>query len=69
MSKEKNEVTIVLFPVKDKKTASHPDYTGTIKEGDVTVKELALWWNESKSGLKYLKGKVNEPRPATNETK
>jgi uncharacterized protein (DUF736 family) len=61
MSNETQQ-TIVLFPNKDKKTSSHPDFNGKIQEGDVTIKELALWWNESKTGVKYLKGKINEPR-------
>jgi hypothetical protein len=51
--------------VKDKKTSSHPDYTGKIMEGETVLNEVVLWWNESKNGLKYLKGKVNEPKPAT----
>jgi len=64
----KNEKTIVIFPVKEKKTASHPDFTGKIQEGDKVINEVVLWWNESKTGNKYLKGKINEPKPAT-ETK
>jgi hypothetical protein len=48
--------------VKDKKTSSHPDFTGKIQEGDLVLNEVVLWWNESKSGLKYLKGKINEPK-------
>lgn len=60
MSKEK---TIALFPVKEKKTKSHPDFTGRIQEGDTTIYEIALWWNESKNGIKYLKGKLNDTRP------
>jgi uncharacterized protein (DUF736 family) len=60
--KEKKDLTIALFPTKDKKTSSHPDFTGRIQEGDLTIKEVALWWNESKNGVKYLKGKLNEPR-------
>lgn len=59
----KNEKTLVIFPVKDKKTTSHPDFTGKIMEGETVVNEIVLWWNESKTGLKYLKGKVNEPKP------
>ena len=58
----KSEITIAIFPVKEKKTSSHPDFTGQIKEGDKVINEVALWWNESKTGLKYLKGKINEPR-------
>ena len=58
----KIEKTIAIFPVKEKKTNSHPDYTGQIKEGEKIIYDVALWWNESKTGLKYLKGKINEPR-------
>jgi uncharacterized protein (DUF736 family) len=65
----KNERTIVIFPVKEKKTPSHPDFTGKIQEGDTVINEVVLWWNESKTGNKYLKGKINEPKPATTETK
>lgn len=61
----KNEKTIVIFPVKEKKTNSHPDFTGKIQEGDKVINEVVLWWNESKTGNKYLKGKINEPKPAT----
>lgn len=59
----KIEKTIAIFPVKDKKTSSHPDFTGQIKEGETILHDVALWWNESKSGIKYLKGKLNEPKP------
>jgi hypothetical protein len=59
---QKQEKTLVIFPVKDKKTSSHPDFTGKIQEGDLVLNEVVLWWNESKSGLKYLKGKINEPK-------
>ena len=65
----KNEKTIVIFPVKEKKTPSHPDFTGKIQEGDTVINEVVLWWNESKTGNKYLKGKINEPKPATTESK
>jgi hypothetical protein len=60
---QKQEKTLVIFPVKEKKTSSHPDFTGKIQEGDVVLNEIVLWWNESKSGLKYLKGKINDPKP------
>jgi uncharacterized protein (DUF736 family) len=59
---QKQEKTLVIFPVKEKKTSSHPDFTGKIQEGDVVLNEVVLWWNESKSGLKYLKGKINDPK-------
>ena len=58
----KIEKTIAIFPVKEKKTSSHPDFTGQIKEGETIIYDVVLWWNESKTGLKYLKGKLNEPR-------
>jgi uncharacterized protein (DUF736 family) len=58
----KQEKTLVIFPVKEKKSNAHPDFTGKIQEGDTVLNEVVLWWNESKSGLKYLKGKINEPK-------
>ena len=50
----------VLFKQDKGNNASRPDYTGTVK---VEGKEwrLAAWISESKNGLKYLRGNVDEP--------
>jgi len=50
----------VLFKQDKGDNANRPDYTGTVK---VDGKEwrLAAWISESKNGLKYLRGNVDEP--------
>ena len=50
----------VLFKQDKGDNANRPDYTGSVK---VDGKEwrLAAWISESKNGLKYLRGNVDEP--------
>ena len=49
----------VLFKQDKGNNANRPDYTGTIK---IEGKEwrLAAWISESKGGLKYLRGNVDD---------
>jgi hypothetical protein len=49
----------VIFKVKEKKTATSPDYTGSFKfENELYL--IAGWINESKTGLKYISISVDK---------
>jgi len=47
-----------LFPVEDKESESHPDYTGSFTDGDGNEFWLSAWDNESKAGQPYIKIKA-----------
>lgn len=49
---------LVGFPNKYKKNEKQPDYTGQLKTEDGALHDFALWVKTSKSGIKYLSGRV-----------
>ena len=58
MAFEQKEMTFALFE-NEKEHDRQPDFTGKCK---VNGKEyrLACWWSESRSGTRYLSGKISE---------
>ena len=60
---EQKNNTGAIFKNDYKKTDSHPDYKGKALI-DGVEKEVALWLNESKSGVKYFSAKFSKPYQA-----
>ena len=42
---------------------ARPDYTGTVTLEGGKEMRMACWIRESKSGLKFLSGRLSEPQP------
>jgi uncharacterized protein (DUF736 family) len=59
MAYEQKDLTFSLFKQNSKAHEKSPDYSGTIKI-DGKEMRLAGWIETSKSGLKYINGKVSE---------
>ena len=57
---ETKQNTGVIFKNNYKKTEQQPDYKGKAMV-DGQMKDLAMWLNESKSGVKYFSVKFSEP--------
>jgi uncharacterized protein (DUF736 family) len=55
-----NSNSFVLFTNNKKETDKHPDYTGKVILEDGKELRLAAWLRESKSGTKFISGKVSE---------
>ena len=55
-----------IFKNDYKKTEQQPDYKGKAMV-DGHMKEMAMWLNESKSGVKYFSVKFSEPYQAEAE--
>lgn len=60
---EQKNNTGAIFKNDYKKTETQPDYKGKAMV-DGKKKELALWLNESKEGVKYFSVKFSEPYQA-----
>ena len=60
---ETKQNTGVIFKNNYKKTDSQPDYKGKALI-DGVEKEIALWLNESKSGVKYFSATFSKPYQA-----
>ena len=60
---ETKQNTGVIFKNNYKKTDSQPDYKGKALI-DGVEKEIALWLNESKSGVKYFSAAFSKPYQA-----
>ena len=56
---ENKDMTGVLFPVEDKKTDKHPDFTGNVLVNDEKY-YISAWKNIAKSGIPYISLKINE---------
>lgn len=52
----------VLFRNNDKKTDKHPDYSGSWTDANGVEYWLNAWINTSKSGSKYMKVKLGNPK-------
>ena len=48
-------------------TKQRPDYTGTVTLADGKDMRMAAWVRESKSGVKYLSGRLSEPQVQASE--
>lgn len=57
-----NTDTFALFKHDKKGNEKAPDYSGQIFERDGTKRRLACWIRESKSGVKYMSGKIEDFR-------
>jgi hypothetical protein len=59
-----NTMKISIFKNENKREGHRdPDYSGNITDDNgKIIHYVVLWENTSKTGLKYLNGKVNEPR-------
>ena len=55
--------TFILFYETDKKTEKSPDFTGTFTDEHGKEWRIAAWERSSKSGKKFLSGKVDEFKP------
>ena len=55
---EDKDMTGVLFPVENKKTAKHPNLTGNVVINNEKF-YLSAWTNTSKNGKKYISLKAN----------
>ena len=57
-----NTNSFALFK-NEKSQDNQPDYTGNITLEGGKEMRLAAWIRESKSGLKFLSGRLSEPQP------
>ena len=58
-----NENSFALFKNDKGENQARPDYTGNVTLPDGTEMRMAAWIKESKSGLKFLSGRLSEPQP------
>jgi len=61
-----NENSFALFKNDKGDNDARPDYTGNVTLPDGTEMRMAAWIKESKSGLKFLSGRLSEPQPKAN---
>ena len=62
-----NTNSFALFK-NDKTKDSQPDYTGNITLEGGKEMRMACWIRESKSGLKFLSGRISEPQVQSETT-
>ena len=58
-----NENSFALFKNDKGDNEARPDYTGNVTLPDGKEMRMAAWVRESKSGLKFLSGRLSEPQP------
>ena len=58
-----NENSFALFKNDKGDNEARPDYTGNVTLADGKEMRMAAWVRESKSGLKFLSGRLSEPQP------
>lgn len=58
-----NENSFALFKNDKGDNEARPDYTGNVTLHDGKEMRMAAWVRESKSGLKFLSGRLSEPQP------
>lgn len=62
-----NTNSFAMFKNEKGENLARPDYTGTITlEGNKEMR-MAAWVKESKSGVKYLSGRLSEPQLQSSE--
>ena len=60
MAEYDNSNTFALFKNQKDGNENRPDYTGNLTLPDGKEMRMAAWIRESKSGLKYLSGRIEE---------
>ena len=60
MAEYDNSNTFALFKNDKQGNENRPDYTGNLVLPDGKEMRMAAWIRESKSGLKYLSGRIEE---------
>ena len=58
-----NDLTFAMFKNDKGENQARPDYTGTVTLEGGKEMRMAAWVRESKSGLKFLSGRLSEPQP------
>ena len=58
-----NTNSFALFKNDKGDNEARPDYTGNVTLPDGKEMRMAAWVRESKSGLKFLSGRLSEPQP------
>ena len=58
-----NSNSFALFKNDKGDNEARPDYTGNVTLPDGKEMRMAAWVRESKSGLKFLSGRLSEPQP------
>jgi len=62
-----NTNSFALFKQVKGDNAARPDYTGTVTLENGKDMRMAAWVKESKSGVKYLSGRLSEPQVQASE--
>jgi len=57
-----NTFSFAMFKNEKGDNEARPDYTGTVTLEDGKEMRMAAWVRESKSGVKYLSGRLSEPQ-------
>ena len=57
-----NTNSFAMFKNEKGDNEARPDYTGTVTLPDGKEMRMAAWVRESKSGVKYLSGRLSEPQ-------
>ena len=61
-----NTNSFALFKNDKGDNESRPDYTGNVTLPDGKEMRMAAWVRDSKSGLKFLSGRLSEPQDNSN---
>ena len=61
-----NSNSFALFKNDTGDNEARPDYTGNVTLPDGKEMRMAAWVRESKSGLKFLSGRLSEPQDNSN---
>ena len=61
-----NSNSFALFKNDKGDNEARPDYTGNVTLPDGKEMRMAAWVRESKSGLKFLSGRLSEPQDNSN---
>ena len=61
-----NTNSFAMFKNEKGDNEARPDYTGTVTLEGGKEMRMAAWVRESKSGLKYLSGRLSEPQDNSN---
>ena len=67
MAEYDNKLSFALFKQDKGDNEARPDYTGTVTLSDGKDMRMAAWVRESKSGVKYLSGRLSEPQVQASE--
>ena len=62
-----NQNSFAMFKNEKGDNEARPDYTGTVTLAGNKEMRMAAWIKESKSGVKYLSGRLSEPQVQASE--